>query len=85
MDFRINKNTSERTKGIKAEDLITPEYLDTKASVLKRRGGYIGGVCQALCDWSGIPSIIWRAAFLFIIPAAIWVYIFLWIFCKKQD
>ena len=55
------------------------------ASVLKRRGGYIGGVCQGLSDWSGIPSIIWRAAFLFIIPAAIWVYIFLWIFCKKQD
>ena len=39
---------------------------------LYRGDGYIGGVCQGLGDWSGIPSILWRVAFLFIIPFALW-------------
>ncbi len=51
---------------------------------LYRGDGYIGGVCQGLGDWVGIPSILWRVAFLFIIPAALWVYIILWIFVPKE-
>jgi len=37
---------------------------------LFRGGGYIGGV--------------WRVAFIFIIPAAFWVYVILWIFLPKK-
>jgi phage shock protein PspC (stress-responsive transcriptional regulator) len=51
---------------------------------LYREKGYIGGVCQGLGEWIGIPSILWRVAFLFIIPAALWVYIVLWIFLPKK-
>jgi|TARA_R100001163_G_C5056602_1_gene193038 phage shock protein PspC (stress-responsive transcriptional regulator) len=51
---------------------------------LFRGGGYIGGVCQGLGDWVGIPSILWRVAFIFIIPAAFWVYVILWIFLPKK-
>ena len=52
--------------------------------------GYIGGVCEGLGEWSNIPSIFWRAAFLFIFPYFIkfdyvlWVYLLLWFFCKKN-
>ena len=52
---------------------------------LYRRNGYIGGVCQGLGEWSGIPSILWRILFLFFIPAAVWVYLGLWIFLSKES
>ena len=51
---------------------------------LYRGCGYIGGVCQGLGEWSGLPSILWRVAFLFFIPAAFWVYIVLWMFLSKE-
>jgi len=51
---------------------------------LYRGCGYIGGVCQGLGNWSGIPSILWRLAFLFIIPGGLCVYLGLWIFLKKE-
>jgi phage shock protein PspC (stress-responsive transcriptional regulator) len=51
---------------------------------LYRGDGYIGGVCQGLGKWSGLPSILWRVAFLFFIPAAFWVYIVLWIALSKE-
>ena len=51
---------------------------------LYRGNGYIGGVCQGLGEWSGIPSILWRVAFLFVIPAAFCIYLTLWIFIKKD-
>lgn len=51
---------------------------------LYRGGGYIGGVCKGLGDWSGIPSILWRIAFLFILPWAVSIYVVLWIFLKKD-
>ena len=35
---------------------------------LFRCGGYIAGVCEGLGIWSGIPSILWRIAFIFFIP-----------------
>jgi len=50
---------------------------------LYRRNGYIGGVCGGLGDWSGIPSILWRIAFLFFVPAAFWIYLGLWILLKR--
>jgi phage shock protein PspC (stress-responsive transcriptional regulator) len=50
---------------------------------LYRGNGYIGGVCQGLGEWAGIPSILWRVLFLFVIPAAFWVYIVLWICLPK--
>jgi len=49
-----------------------------------RRNGYIGGVCQGLGDWSYIHPILWRIAFLFIIPAAFWVYIILWMYLSEK-
>ena len=51
---------------------------------LYRGKGYIGGVCQGLGEWSGIPSILWRVAFLFVIPAALCIYLTLWFFIKKD-
>ena len=51
---------------------------------LYRRNGYVGGVCQGLGEWSGIPSILWRVGFLFFIPAAFWVYVVLWMILKKN-
>ncbi|MFL2621418.1 MAG: PspC domain-containing protein [Flavobacteriaceae bacterium] len=51
---------------------------------LYRGNGYIGGVCQGLYEWSGIPAILWRVAFLFIIPFALWAYIVLWIFVPER-
>ena len=51
---------------------------------LYRRNGYVGGVCQGLGEWSGIPSILWRVGFLFFIPAAFWVYLVLWMILKKN-
>lgn len=51
---------------------------------LYRGSGYIGGVCKGLGDWSGIPSILWRIAFLFILPWAVSIYVVLWIFLKKD-
>ena len=51
---------------------------------LYRGDGYIGGVCQGLYEWSGIPAILWRVAFLFIIPFALWAYIALWIFVPER-
>jgi|TARA_B100001094_G_C17675707_1_gene550945 phage shock protein PspC (stress-responsive transcriptional regulator) len=52
---------------------------------LYRGKGYIGGVCQGLGEWVGIPSILWRVLFLFIIPAAFWVYVVLWIVLSKEE
>ena len=51
---------------------------------LYRGNGYIGGVCKGLGTWSGIPSILWRVGFLFVLPAAFWVYLILWIFLSKE-
>jgi|TARA_R110000787_G_scaffold91176_1_gene192393 phage shock protein PspC (stress-responsive transcriptional regulator) len=51
---------------------------------LYRGCGYIGGVCKGLGSWSGIPSILWRLIFLFVVPGALCVYIGLWIFVKKK-
>jgi len=51
---------------------------------LYRGNGYIGGICGGLGDWSGIPSILWRIAFLFFIPAAVWIYLILWVVLKKK-
>lgn len=51
---------------------------------LYRGDGYIGGVCKGLENWSGIPSILIRIAFLFFIPAAFWVYVALWVFLSKE-
>lgn len=47
--------------------------------------GYLGGVCEGLGEWSEIPSIIWRLAFLFIFPSAFIIYILLWTFIKRKD
>ena len=38
---------------------------------LFRQGGYLGGVCEGLSVWSGIPSVLWRIAFVFFFPS--WV------------
>ncbi len=35
---------------------------------LYRGDGYIGGVCEGLGDWSGLPPILWRIAFIFVFP-----------------
>jgi len=51
---------------------------------LFRYQGYIGGICEGLGIWSGIPSILWRISFVFFIPAAFWIYVILWIFLKKS-
>ena len=50
-----------------------------------RGNGYIGGVCQGLGEWSGIPSILWRVAFLFFIPMAFWIYLGLWVILSRRD
>jgi phage shock protein PspC (stress-responsive transcriptional regulator) len=47
--------------------------------------GYIGGVCEGLGDWSGLPSILWRIAFLFIFPYAFWIYVILWFFLDRKN
>jgi phage shock protein PspC (stress-responsive transcriptional regulator) len=54
-----------------------------KDSKLYRSDGYIGGVCAGLGDWSNIPTILWRLAFIFMIPLG--VYIGLWIFVKRKS
>jgi phage shock protein PspC (stress-responsive transcriptional regulator) len=33
---------------------------------LFRYQGYIGGVCEGLGIWSGIPSVLWRISFVFL-------------------
>ena len=33
---------------------------------LFRYQGYIGGVCEGLSIWIGIPSILWRISFVFL-------------------
>ncbi len=47
--------------------------------------GYIGGVCEGLGDWSGIPSILWRIGFLFVFPYALGIYLALWVFVKRKN
>lgn len=47
--------------------------------------GYIGGVCEGLGDWSGIPSILWRIGFLFVLPYALGIYLTLWFFVKRKN
>ncbi len=49
-----------------------------------RGGGYIGGVCHGLGNWSGIPSILWRILFLFAGGGMFWIYILLWIVLPKR-
>lgn len=39
---------------------------------------YIGGICEGLGEWGGIPLILWRIAFLFIFPYALVIYFALW-------
>ena len=53
---------------------------------LYRGKGYIGGVCEGLGEWSGIPSILWRilAIFLTPFPTTVMIYILLWIFVKSK-
>ena len=51
---------------------------------LYRGNGYIGGVCQGLGEWSNLPSILWRVYFIFIVHAAFWVYLVLWIFLSRE-
>lgn len=46
--------------------------------------GYIGGVCEGLGEWSGIPSILWRIGFLFVFPYALVIYLALWFFVKRK-
>jgi phage shock protein PspC (stress-responsive transcriptional regulator) len=59
------------------------KYMTNK---LYRGGGYIGGVCQGLGKWSGLPSILWRLIFLLTpIPSAFLIYIILWIFLSKES
>ena len=60
------------------------KYTNNMNKKLYRGNGYIGGVCQGLGTWSGMPSILWRVAFLFILPAAFWIYIVLWIVLSKE-
>ena len=50
-----------------------------------RSNGYIGGVCGGLGEWSGIPSILFRIAFLFFIPFGIWIYLGLWIILMEDE
>ena len=50
-----------------------------------RSGGYIGGVCEGLGDYTGVDPIIWRILALFVVPGAFWIYLLLWIFTKKED
>jgi phage shock protein PspC (stress-responsive transcriptional regulator) len=50
---------------------------------LRLGDGYIGGVCAGLADWSGIPAILWRIAFLFVFPYAFWIYLILWVFLPR--
>lgn len=47
--------------------------------------GYVGGVCEGLGEWSGIPSILWRLGFVFVIPYAFWIYVILWISLKRKN
>ena len=53
---------------------------------LYRGNGYIGGVCEGLGEWSGIPSILWRilAIFLASFPVTVVIYILLWIFVEPK-
>jgi phage shock protein PspC (stress-responsive transcriptional regulator) len=50
---------------------------------LRLGDGYIGGVCAGLAEWSGIPAILWRIAFLFVFPYAFWIYLILWVFLPR--
>jgi len=49
---------------------------------LYRSNGYIGGVCEGLGEWSGVPSILWRIAF--ILTPSFWAYVLLWVFVKQK-
>ena len=52
---------------------------------LYRGNGYIGGVCEGLGNWSGLPSILWRISFIFFVPAAFWIYLLMWILLSKES
>lgn len=54
-----------------------------KTDKLYRRNGYIGGVCEGLGEWSGVPSILWRIAFL-CTPGSFWAYLLLWVFVEPK-
>ena len=53
---------------------------------LYRGNGYIGGVCEGLGEWSGIPSILLRilAIFLASFPTTVLIYVLLWIFVEPK-
>jgi phage shock protein PspC (stress-responsive transcriptional regulator) len=52
---------------------------------LVRTGGYLGGVCEGLGIWSGLPPILFRIGFLFVFPYAFILYILLCIFVKRKE
>ncbi len=54
---------------------------------LYRGNGYIGGVCEGLGEWIGIPPILWRilAIFMLSLPFTLMVYILMWIFVKRKN
>jgi phage shock protein PspC (stress-responsive transcriptional regulator) len=50
----------------------------------RSRNSYIGGVCGGLEKYVGLPAIIWRIIFVFILPYAFWIYILLWLFTDSE-
>jgi phage shock protein PspC (stress-responsive transcriptional regulator) len=51
----------------------------------RRNDSYVGGVCGGLEDFTGIPAIVWRLAFLFVIPCAFWIYLAIWCFTESKN
>lgn len=48
--------------------------------------GYVGGVCQGLGEYTGIPSILWRILTVATLSfGSSLVYLLLWIFLKKGN
>lgn len=49
--------------------------------------GYLGGVCEGLGEWSGIPPILWRILVLAMahVPATIVIYVLIWIFVERKN
>lgn len=50
----------------------------------RRRDSYVGGVCGGLEDATGIPAIVWRILFLFVVPCAFCVYLAVWAFTEER-
>lgn len=51
---------------------------------LFRYQGYIGGVCEGLSIWSGMPSILWRISFVFLSLLPFGFTLFFGYFLKKK-